>query len=518
MQANQCCLDPLFAMPSLQSSAGDVVILVHGTFAARNMDEGDSWWQRGSEPWQGLSERLPSGVNLQNQGRLFHWSGENSERSRIKAAGDLLDEMLQLESSGRRYHLVGHSHGGSVIWHALRMATLHKNALEGLRSWSTVGTPFLQHRTRSPWHIVNLVKIVVAASLIWPAMLTLWRFALLVSALLFGTDHGFTLPEDGGTGWITKNPGPAVDILKLCGVPTEQTAEGLRIGSYDPSVGQSIVDYVFFTSEGWLILVIALSVAYVYLNLAKYCIGPVLESLRIRAEERLERRAMHAFKGRWLGLWSPDDEAINGLRATLDLSISFVSKMAPRDKVLLSDRIAFISRPHRWVFAPLYNSLVRPILDRTVRSHVIKTAQGNNRPAAEVVAVSAAPTESVSTPHLPAWLNEKLAEEADQHAKVITPELRRLLAAPCIVGGLETFSHTISGRELIHTSYFDHPEVLDLLALHIAWASGKPARVHRHNQRSVELKTWLDEFKTQLNHRAKTNRWKMIVPRRRHAA
>ena len=62
----------------------DVVILVHGTYAARSSDEGDSWWQRGSEAWKGLRRRLPQQAQLPERGRLFHWSGENSERSRTR--------------------------------------------------------------------------------------------------------------------------------------------------------------------------------------------------------------------------------------------------------------------------------------------------------------------------------------------------------------------------------------------------------------------------------------------------
>ena len=44
----------------------------------------------------------------------FHWSGANSELAR-RNAGQALFECL-FEPS---FHLVGHSHGGSVIWHAL---------------------------------------------------------------------------------------------------------------------------------------------------------------------------------------------------------------------------------------------------------------------------------------------------------------------------------------------------------------------------------------------------------------
>ncbi len=498
-------------------SGEEVVILVHGTYAARDADEGDSWWQRGSVVWQKLAERLPPGIDLRQQGQLFHWCGENSERGRIKAARDLLGQILQLESKGQSYHLIGHSHGGSVIWHSLRMATLQKNVLGGLRSWSTVGTPFLHHRTRSPWHFINVVKVLLAIGLIKPAMTTLGKIAKLVGAALFGTDDGFILPSDGSPGWITANKGTAAKVVEFCGVPMTETAEGLRVGTFDPSGGQTIVEYVFLTTEGWLILVIALAVAYIYLNLAKFCISPVLESLRIRAEERLERKAMDTFQGRWLGLWSPEDEAINGLRATLHLTISFVSRMSKQDSVLVSDRLDFISRPHYWLYARLYNALCRPILDRTVRSRVVKTAQGNNRPSAEVVAISPAPVDVGKLPQLPDWLDAKLVETANQHAIDITPKLRRLLAAPCFSSGLETFGSTLSGRELIHTSYFDHDEILDLLAMHVALASGRQPRVNRCDERTAKLRVWLKEFKSHFANQSYSVKPQRIIPRRRAA-
>ena len=39
----------------------DLVVLVHGTYAASEADEGDGWWQRGSAGWQGLRARLREG-------------------------------------------------------------------------------------------------------------------------------------------------------------------------------------------------------------------------------------------------------------------------------------------------------------------------------------------------------------------------------------------------------------------------------------------------------------------------
>ena len=85
--------------------------------------------------------------------------------------------LLELEAEGRGYHLIGHSHGGSVIWHTLCRARLQQKDLTCLRSWSTVGTPFLQHRTRSMWHVLNVFNLLLACVLLRPAYYTLRKLA-----------------------------------------------------------------------------------------------------------------------------------------------------------------------------------------------------------------------------------------------------------------------------------------------------------------------------------------------------
>jgi hypothetical protein len=46
---------------------------------------------------------------------------------------------------GTKYHIVAHSHGGSVVWHGLVESKRRGIDLSGLRSWTTVGTPFLKY-------------------------------------------------------------------------------------------------------------------------------------------------------------------------------------------------------------------------------------------------------------------------------------------------------------------------------------------------------------------------------------
>ena len=124
----------------------DVVVLVHGTFAAsewKSEDENlalqgipkqwleflaidtesvsngqdtkakdDGWWQM----------RHDFHVAISRKGRVvlhFHWSGSNTEFARRQAGVRLWLLLTQLEDMGLKYSIVAHSHGGMVVRHAL---------------------------------------------------------------------------------------------------------------------------------------------------------------------------------------------------------------------------------------------------------------------------------------------------------------------------------------------------------------------------------------------------------------
>ena len=230
--------------------------------------------------------RLPQGVRLPRAGELFHWSGENSERARSKASLDLYHHLRELESRQQPYHLVGHSHGGSVIWGALRLATLKRKHLDHLRSWSTVGTPFLHHRTRNAFDLVNLVNIALALLLLRPAynaFLGLTKM-LLRSCLGLGGDLVVASQESAPAGAFLRTP-----LLKLAeslGVVMKSTAAGIQIGSYDRAGNQSFFEYLFFTREGLVIVLLVSFAFFVYLQLASFFLSPVLESLRSLEPDR----------------------------------------------------------------------------------------------------------------------------------------------------------------------------------------------------------------------------------------
>ena len=389
------------------------------------------------------------------------------------ASRQLLAHLESLEEKGQGYHLVGHSHGGSVIWHALQLATSHRKSLDHLRSWATVGTPFLQYRTRGFLNAVNVFNLLLAIVLIKPVLTAFAGVLQMLGAALSGTESSRV--TDAATEHVATSfwSRPVLRTAEVFGMHVSTSGNSVQIGSFDSSSGQTLGNFLVTSPQGWLLLALALLVVYVYLNLAGFFLGPVLETLQHRGERRLRTATMSHYAARWLGIWSRDDEAINGLRATLSLSVSFVSKLAPRERVLLSDNVSLLSRPYFWVLGPVFNRLLRPVLDHLVRVRVVKTAQGNNRPATEVIDVLFTPItlEPPSAwPPLPPWLDTKIEDTANSYARSIAPKLRRLLAAPSFSSVLEAAEDSFSGRELIHTSYFDHPEVLDLLTMHMGRA------------------------------------------------
>lgn len=474
------------------------VILVHGTFASSEDDCGEAWWQIGSEAYEELDRRLPPGVELASKGHLFRWSGDNTERARSKAASQLLRFVDKFEKSGTPYHLVGHSHGGSVIWAALRTATARRKTLNQMRSWTTVGTPYLHHRSNSPFCPSSVIYMILAAALLMPCARSLKALVELPYQALTGQlDNGIIIKKDEDSDFVTRTVRrPILNGLGLIGITTEELDDGLRLGKFNPSANKDSDQTLFGCREGWIIMGAVVLFGYITLLLGCFFLSPVMESFRIGWEKRLEQKAFERYRKRWLGIWTEDDEAINGLRATMDLSVSFIGDLAVRERIFVSDLIALPSRPLFRIFAPLFNRLIRPLLDSKIREIVIKTAQGNDRPAAQVVAVSPHPilaSPEDEAPALPEHLRNAIRDLADQHANELGPKLRVLLAQPSVTAGLENFGRTLSGRELVHTSYFDHAEVIDLLALNIGWS--RRTNQPRRSTSSAEIIHWFNSFK-----------------------
>ena len=130
------------------------LVTVHGTFAhlagklaatSTQGDEAQVWWQSNAEFASTLRE-LVEGEDGPLKIEPFIWSGDNAENERREAGERLFGRLQELERSNEKYCLLGHSHGGSVISHALLQSIINNEPLNGLKRWITVGTPFVELR------------------------------------------------------------------------------------------------------------------------------------------------------------------------------------------------------------------------------------------------------------------------------------------------------------------------------------------------------------------------------------
>ena len=197
-------------------------------------------------------------------GKPQRWTGYKSETSRREAGAALLARLRRLDARGISYHLIGHSHGGSVIWHALVGSARSGRPLSGLKSWVTVGTPFLRFA---------------------PDATAWWKYI------------GLTM-SCAALAWAS---GPLIEVFN------EQSSI-LRVL---PEQGTMPLLYALFTLM--LFAVLALQTMSFIVQAA----GHVLGLLGRAGRTLTERRAAGWYGGSWLALWHECDEAIAGLRASL---------------------------------------------------------------------------------------------------------------------------------------------------------------------------------------------------------
>ncbi|MCP5179027.1 MAG: hypothetical protein H6994_03855 [Pseudomonadales bacterium] len=121
-----------------------LVITIHGTWASKEDEVGDAWWQRTGI----LETNLKKYAEDEFTFETLRWSGNNLESERVQAAKKLEERIAALEKERRKYVVVAHSHGGNVAWMGLERRShenvlFRRNQLDGLLCWVTVGTPFL---------------------------------------------------------------------------------------------------------------------------------------------------------------------------------------------------------------------------------------------------------------------------------------------------------------------------------------------------------------------------------------
>jgi hypothetical protein len=226
------------------------IVTVHGT-GATGEESGPKWWQKTSACEAKLREFVEGSDDPLKYEQVI-WDGKNSENARREAGRRLFARLLVLERRGEPYVVIGHSHGGSVISFALQLAARRGETLPAMRTWITVGTPFV--------HPEKKKLLFSRADTITRGMLI--AGALLIAALL-------------------------AQLWSLYGGKLEGTA-------------------------ATMLLALGLYVAGFW-GAAK--LGPWLEGDKPDWSLPDNREAVdRTFRTRWLQLWHPDDEAIWLLR------------------------------------------------------------------------------------------------------------------------------------------------------------------------------------------------------------
>ncbi|MGE0597369.1 MAG: hypothetical protein AB7P07_13480 [Hyphomonadaceae bacterium] len=131
---------------------------MHGTGDTAAGPDGEKWFQTRSAFVARLQERLAA-AGLSAEIDPFLWSGANSARAREKASADLAKGIRRKTRTRGAVHLVGHSHGGNVVNESARLLRWRPRfnwfdfllnpasifpSRDRIASVTTVGTPFFR--------------------------------------------------------------------------------------------------------------------------------------------------------------------------------------------------------------------------------------------------------------------------------------------------------------------------------------------------------------------------------------
>ena len=435
----------------------DSVLLIHGTFAQDRsyweerrlvrrilrwlrrptiqepaLPTPESWWRIKSEFAAIVNEAGAGRVGVVEEDRQFHWTGENKESQRLLAGEELADHLQGFEEDykrdGRKYHLIGHSHGGSVIWNALRASVHRGRPLNGLASWSTVGTPFLRFQPawRDLWIVLPMALY---------AILTPWIYRPLGLAFTY-------YPE--------VEPQDRAILVVLAALP----------------------------------LLHAVVLGFLGLRL----ISVVWAAIRDARGRVLDASTWRRFGGLWRGVWSRGDEAISGLAGSLSLAGAVTPRFAGVGTIRVDGWLSAIMAPVRFAYlatvGTFYNALIAPNIDRFIWRSVAAQFHGNDRGGLRMADVWHGPDRAYPADSgLPEPTDLALIAEADHRAAEILREARMALGRAAEgPAGIATLKGLLGGQfaseGLIHTGYFRAPEVRQLL---LSWIDGHAAKATAAN-------------------------------------
>jgi len=82
--------------------------------------------------------------------------------------------------------------------------------------------------------------------------------------------------------------------------------------------------------------------------------------------------------------------------------------------------------------------------------------------------------------------------------------------------GMEGFCKELSGKELVHTSYFDHSAVMELISCNITWSMGEEMVKWKTWRMDPELARWFGDAKQSLRNDSQSGSVSTVERERAH--
>lgn len=181
-----------------QNQSGPIAIVtVHGTGDTAAADAGDKWFQQGAAFSEALRARLAQeGFTADIKPHL--WTGANSAWDREQAANGLAARIRKLYKHYDTIHVIGHSHGGNVANDAAVLLKwgLRKDAKkERFDSLTTVGTPFFNVRTGWLQMLAGILFLIIAwgSAIVFPFLSLLLLVLVVNGEFMEGSSHAMQL-------------------------------------------------------------------------------------------------------------------------------------------------------------------------------------------------------------------------------------------------------------------------------------------------------------------------------------
>ncbi|MEO0664641.1 MAG: hypothetical protein AAFY97_02790 [Pseudomonadota bacterium] len=490
------------------------IVTVHGTFVDSSSLRGDEWWQDGSPFQKGVMKYLGDETHTVVWAP-FPWSGANSLSERYASAEKLRRQMTSERRPPERVVHLCHSHGGNVFEYAARRTT---HGQSGQTRAITVGTPFLLEQKIQQFGWVPLVGPV-----------------LIYTALALFLALGF----------LELGPDLERILLIAAGICLAVSPIALLFGGYTRFMANAL----WVRPPGWLGYAgLGLAINWLIRSLKKDAnrsyprdarrnrasikifskLDEAIAVLPTVNEQEIELATRATLTGVSTALWTVT--LLLGAAVALPLwglspfELPVLDRFTLLPPGALGLEAAWVDLANRaadlalvalaagvlggaLAATPITEWIVG-LFNRTVTRIARDTALGKD----SSIAISLAGRISDNLPLLygrfeadDAWkampngfdtrLEELIKEETVETAKSI----RKTLALGMLSGGFSTLDavkKNISGKELVHTSYFRHEKFAAFIAYLLVHEHGFPPSKHFEEiAEDATLRAWYDEIR-----------------------